>query len=194
MEQQIMYIFNIFHVYFSFFLFNSTVFLLDGRGHSNVKHFTVIVVVQSLSGVWLVATPWTAAHRLPCPSLSLGVCSNSSPLSQWCHSISSNRLIFSCPLLLLPSIFHSIRVFPMSQFFSSSGQSTGASASAISPSNEYSGLISFRIDWFDLLAVRGTFKSLLQHHNSKVSILRHSAFFTVQLTSVHDYWKNHSFD
>ena len=65
---------------------------------------------------------------------------------------------------------------------------------SISPSNEYSGLISFRIDWFDLLDVQGTFKSLLQHHNSKVSTLWHSAFLMVQLTSIHDYWKNHSFD
>ena len=81
----------------------------------------------------------------------------------------------------------------MSHFFVSSGQSIGASASSISPSNEYSGLISFRIDLFDLLAVQGTLRSLLQHHNSKTSILQHSAFFTVQLsTSVLNYWKNHS--
>ena len=65
---------------------------------------------------------------------------------------------------------------------------------SISPSNEYSGLISFRIDWFDLLSVQGTLKSLLQHHSSKASILQHLAFFTVQLSSVLDYWKNHSFD
>ena len=68
----------------------------------------------------------------------------------------------------------------MSQFFASGGQSIGVSASAISPSNEYSGLISFRMDWFDLLAVQGTLKSLLQHHSSKASVLQHSAFFTVQ--------------
>ena len=70
----------------------------------------------------------------------------------------------------------------MSQFFASGGQSIGVSASAISPSNEYSGLISFRMDWFDLLAVQGTLKSLLQHHSSKASVLQHSAFFTVQLS------------
>ena len=64
----------------------------------------------------------------------------------------------------------------------------------ISPSNEYSGLISFRMDWLDLLAVQGTLKSLLQHHSSKASILRRSAFFTVTLTSVHDHWKNHNLD
>ena len=78
----------------------------------------------------------------------------------------------------------------MSQLFISGDQSIGASAS-----NEYSELISFRIDWFDLLTVQGTLKSLLQHHNSKASILWHSAFFFgPTLTSVHDYWKNHSFD
>ena len=83
----------------------------------------------------------------------------------------------------------------MSQLFPSGGQSIGGSASAVSPSNEYSGLISFRIDWFDLLAVQGTLKSLLQHHSSKATILPRSAFFMVQLSHpVHDYWKNHSFD
>ena len=73
----------------------------------------------------------------------------------------------------------------MSQLFASGGQSIGASASAASPSNEYSGLISFRMDWFDLLAVQGTLKSLLQHYSSKTSILQHSAFFIVQLSHPH---------
>ena len=90
----------------------------------------------------------------------------------------SNHLIFCCPLLLLPSIFPSIKVFSMSQFFPSGGQSFSFS---ISPSNEYSGLISFRMEWLDLLAVQGTLKSL-QHHSSKASILQHSAFFIVQLS------------
>ena len=81
----------------------------------------------------------------------------------------SNHLILCRPLLLLPSIFPSIRSFPVSQFFTSGGQSIGASA--ISPSNEYSRLISFRIDWFDLLTVQGTLKSLFQHHSSKASII-----------------------
>ena len=94
----------------------------------------------------------------------------------------AEHLILCRLLLLLPSIFPSIRVFSMSQFFTWGGQSIGASASASSHSNKYSGLISFRIDWFDLLAVQGTFRSLLQHHSSKASILRHSAFFTVQLS------------
>ena len=105
----------------------------------------------------------------------------------------SNHLILCRPLFLLPSIFLSIRILSMSQLFASGGQSTGVSAS-ISPSNEHSGLISFRMDWLHLLAVQGTLKSLLQHHSSKASILQHLAFFMVQLTSIHDYWKNHSFD
>ena len=85
--------------------------------------------------------------------------------------------------------------FAVSQFFSSGSQNVGASSFSISPSNEYSVLISFRIDWLDLLAVQGTLKSLLQHHSSKPSILQCSAFYIIQLSSsIHDYWKNHSFD
>ena len=85
-------------------------------------------------------------------------------------------------LLLLPSVFPSIRVFPVNQLFASGSQSIGVSgSSSISPSSEYSGLIVFKIDWFDL-AVKGTHKSLLQHHSSKASVLQHSFFFTVQLS------------
>ena len=110
----------------------------------------------------------------------------------------SNHLIL-CHPLLLPSIFPSIRVFPNESALITCPQYWSFSFS-IRPSNEYSGLISFRIDWFDLLAVQGTLKSLLQHHSSKASILQHSAFFMVQLLhdfkvqSIHDCWKNHSFD
>ena len=93
----------------------------------------------------------------------------------------SSHLILCRPLHLLPSILPSIRSFSMSQFFATGGQRIGFGFS-ISPSNEYSGLISFSIDWLDLLAVQGTLKCLLQHHISKASILRHSAFFTVQLS------------
>ena len=115
--------------------------------------------------------------RLPCPSPTPGAYSNSCPLSRWCHpSISSSVNPFSC----LQS-FPASGSFPVSQFFASAGQSIGVSAS-ISVSNEYSGLISFRMDWLDLLAVQGTLKSLLQHHSSKASILRCSAFFIVQLS------------
>ena len=96
--------------------------------------------------------------------------------------IPSNHFILCHPLLLGPSIFPSIRVFSSDSalLFTSGDQSIGASASASVPPNEYSELISFRIDWFDLLAVQGTLKSLYQHHSSKASILRHSAFFIIQ--------------
>ena len=96
--------------------------------------------------------------------------------------IPSNHLILCHPLLLLPSIFPSIRSFPMSQLFTSGGQSIWSFNFNISPSNEYPGLISFRMDWLDLLVVQGMLKNLLQHHSSKASILRHSAFFIVQLS------------
>ena len=109
----------------------------------------------------------------PCPSPTPGVYSNSYPLSQWCHlAISSSVVPFSC----LQS-FPASGSFPMSQLFSSGGPSI-----SISPSNEYSGLISFGIRWLALLAIQGTLKSLLQHHSSKASILWCSAFFTVQLS------------
>ena len=111
--------------------------------------------------------------RLPCPSPTPGACSNSCPFSRWCHlTITSFVVLFSSCLQSFPASGS----FAMSQFFASSGQSTGAS------SNEYSGLISFSIDWLDLLAVQETLKSLLQHHSSKPSILQHSAFFIVQFS------------
>ena len=98
-----------------------------------------------------------------------------------------------CPFLLLPSIFPSIRVFSNESVLRIRWQKYWSFS--ISTSNEYSGLIFFRMDWFDLLAVQGTLKSLLQHHSSKASILQCSAFFTVQLSHpIHDYWKNHSLD
>ena len=107
----------------------------------------------------------------------------------------SNHLILCRPLLLPPSIFPSIRVFPNESVLHIRWPKYWSFSFNISPSNEYSGLISFRMDWFDLLAVQGTLKSLLQHHSSKASILQCSAFFIVQLSHfTHDYWKNHSFD
>ena len=143
--------------------------------------------VQSLSCVQLFATPGTAACQA---SLSI---TNSQSLLKFLFIQSvmpSNHLILCHPLFLLPSIFLSISEsvlcikWPKWSF-----------SFRISPSNEYSGLISFRMDWLDLLAVPGTLKSLLQHHSSKASILQCSAFFMVQLfTSIHDYWEKHSFD
>ena len=98
------------------------------------------------------------------------------------------------PLLLLPSIFASIRVFSNESVLCIRWPKCWSFSFSISPSNEYSGLISFRMDWLDLLAIQGTLKSPLQHHSSKASILQGSVFFIVQLQSIHDYWKNHSFD
>ena len=94
----------------------------------------------------------------------------------------SNHLILCCPLLLLPSIFPSIRVFSNESALRIRWPKCWIFSFNISPSNEHPGLISFRMDWLDLLAVQGTFKSLLQHHSSKASIFQHSAFFTVQLS------------
>ena len=128
--------------------------------------------------------------RLPYPLPTPRASSNSGPSSQWCHPTISSSIVPFFPCL---QSFPASGSFPTSQFLTSGGQNIGASASAC-PSNEYSGLISFRIDWLDLLAVQGTLKSLLQHHSSKASILRCSAFFMVRLTSKHDYRKNHSFD
>ena len=116
--------------------------------------------------------------RLPCPSPSPRVCSDSCPLNQWCHPTSS-----SChPLLLLPSIPPSIRVFSNESALRIRWPNYWSFSFNIHPSNDHPGLISFRMDWLDLLAVQGTLKSLLQHHSSKASILQHSAFFTVQLS------------
>ena len=146
---------------------------------SNKPQEYVVVVVQLLSHVRLFVTPWTAAHQAFLSFTISWSLLKSCPLSQWCHpAISSCVAPFSsCPQSL-----------PASESFSS--ESTlhmrwpkyWSFSFCISPSNEYSGLISFRIDWFDLLAVQGTLKSLPQHHNSKESILWHSALFTVQLS------------
>ena len=115
---------------------------------------------------------------LLCPSPTPRTCSNSCTSSQWCHSANSSSVIFS------PQSFPaSSGSFLMCQLFTSGGQSIGVSAStSVLPMNTQDWSISFRIDWFDLLAVQGTLKSLLQHHSSKASILQHSAFFMVQLS------------
>ena len=117
--------------------------------------------------------------RPPCPSPTPRVYSNSCPLSQWCHpTISSSVVPFSSRLQSFPASGS----FSRSQFFTSSGQSIGVSASASVLPMNIPGLISFRMDWLGLLAVQGTLKSLLQHHSSKASILWHSAFFIIQLS------------
>ena len=135
--------------------------------------------VQSLSRVRLFATPWTAARQA---SLSI---TNSRSLLQIMSIESvmpSNHLVFCRPLLLPPSIFPSIRVFSNESTLRMRWPKNWSFSFSISPSNEYSGLISFRMDWLDLLAVQGTLKSLLQHHSSKVSILGCSVFFIAQLS------------
>ena len=107
----------------------------------------------------------------------------------------SSHLILGCPLLLLPPIPPSIRVFSNESALLMRCPKYWSFSLSISPSNEHPGLVSFRMDWLDLLAVQGTVKSLLQHHSSEVSILWRSAFFIVPtLTSIHDHWKNHSLD
>ena len=106
----------------------------------------------------------------------------------------SSHLILCHSLLLQPSIFASIRVFSSESVLCIMWPEYWSFSFHISPSKEYSGLNSFRIDWLDLLAVQGTLKSFIQHHSSKVSLLWHSALYSPTLTSIHDYWKNHSFD
>ena len=138
-------------------------------------------------------TPWTTACQT---SLSLTVSQSLLKFISIKPVMPSNHLILCHPLLLLSSIFPSIRVFSNGSALRIRWPKDWNFSFSISPSNEYSGLLSFKIDWFDLLAVQGTLKSLLQHHSSKASILQDSALFIVQLSypSIHDYWKNHSFD
>ena len=132
--------------------------------------------VQSLSRVWLFATPWTTAHQA---SLSITDSWSLLRLVSIQLVMPSNHLIL-CHPLLLPSVFPSIRVFSSESVLCIRWPKYWSFS--ISPSNQYSGLISFRMDWFDLLPVQGTLKSLLQHHSSKAAILWHSAFFMVQLS------------
>ena len=146
--------------------------------------------VQSLSRVWLFATPRTVAHQAPL----FFIISRSLLIFLSIESVMpSNHLILCHPFLFLPSIFSSIRVFSSeSALYFRCPKHWSFSTNL---ANEYSRLISFRIDLFDLFAVQGTLKSLLQHHSLKVSILQCSAFFmSNSLTSIHDYWKNHNFD
>ena len=138
------------------------------------------------------ATPWTAAHQA---SLSITDSQSLLRLMSIESVMPSSHLIFCRSLLLSPSIFPSIRGFSNESVLHIRWTKYWSFSFSISPSNEHSRLISFRMDWLDLLAVLGTLKSLLQHHSSKASILRHSAFFIVQLSHpYYDYWKNHSFD
>ena len=135
-------------------------------------------------------TPWTAVRQA-----FLSITNSQSLLKLMSIELvkPSNHFILCHPLLLPSSIFPSIRVFSSESVLCIRWLKCWSFSFSISPSNEYSRLISFRMDWLDLLAVQGTLKSL-QHHSSKASILWRSSFFTVQLTPIHDYWKNQSFD
>ena len=139
---------------------------------------SISLVHQSLSGVWLFVTPWTAARQA---SLSITNSRSLRKLMSIESVMPSSHLIFCRPLLLLPSVFPSIRVFSNESVLCMRWPEYWSFSFSISPSNEHPGLISFRMDWLDLLAVHGTLKSLLQHHSSKASILQHSAFLRVQL-------------
>jgi len=135
--------------------------------------------VQSLSRVLVFATPWTAARQAPLSITN----SRSLPKPMFIKLVMpSNHLILCHPLLLLPSIFPSIRIFSNESALRIRWPKFWSFSLKISPTNEHPGLISFRMDWLDLLAVQRTLKSLLQQHSSKASILWHSAFFIVQLS------------
>ena len=138
-----------------------------------------VAVVESLSCVWLFATPW--AEELQA-SLSFSISQSLLKLMSIESVMPSNLLILCSPLLLLPSVFPSIKVFSHESVLGIRWPKYWSFSFSISTSNEYSGLITFRIDWFDLLALQGTLKSLLQYRSSKASILWHSAFFMVHLS------------
>ena len=142
------------------------------------EEYSIVYIssLQLLSHVWLFATPWIAARQA-----SLSISNSQSLLKPMSIELvmPSNHLILCCPLLL-PSIFPSTRVFPNESALRIRWPKYWSFSFSISPSNEYSGLISSRIDWFDFLAIQGTLKSLLQHHSSKSSILQHLGFFIAQ--------------
>ena len=151
----------------------------QGKGFDFAPCFQVHSSVQSLSRVRLFATPWIAARQA---SLFITISWSSLRLTSIESVMPSSHLILSRPLLLLPPIPPSIRVFPNESTLLMRWPRYWSFSFSISPSNEHPGLISFRIDWLDLLAVQGTLKSLLQHHSSKASVLQYSPFFTVQLS------------
>ena len=141
-----------------------------------------LISLQLLSCVQLFVTSWTVVHQ---PSLSYIISQSLLKLISIESVMPSNHLILCHPLILLPSIFPSIRVFSNESVLRIRWPKYWSFSFNISPSNEHPGLISFRMDWLDLLAVQGTLKSLLQHHSSKVSVLQCTAFFMVQLSHIH---------
>ena len=147
------------------------------ENRSSLAAFLFFLQLPNL--VWLFGTPWTETHQV---SLSFTISWSLLKLMSFELVMPSNHLIFCCPLLLLPSIFLTIKVFSSESALCIRWPKYWSLSFSISPSNAYSGLISSRMDWLDLLAVQGTLKSLLQHHSSKASIFWHSAFFIVQLS------------
>ena len=146
--------------------------MINGKNRNNLVKLSCSVVSNSLR------PPWTVACQA---SLSITNSWSLLKLMSIMSVMPSNHLILCCPLLLLPSIFSSISVFSSESVLRIKWPKYWSFTFSISPSNEYSGLISFRIDWLDLLAVQRTLKSLLQHHSSKASILQWSAFFIVHI-------------
>ena len=138
-----------------------------------------VAVVQLHTHVWLFVTPWTSAHQA---SLSLAISQSLPKFMSNASVMPSSHLIFWRPLLLVPLIFPSIRDFSSKLTVHIKWPKYWSFSFSISPSNEYSGLISLKINWFDLLAVQGTFRILLHHHSLKASVLWCSAFFMVQLS------------
>ena len=167
-----------------------TYFIARTHPQNPVLRFSIVVGVQSLSYVLLFVTPGTAAHLVSLsfmPSLFKFL-----PIEL---VMPSNHLILCLFLLLLPSVFPSIRVFPNELALHMRWQKNWSFSFSIISSNEYSRLISFRIYWFDLLAIQGTLKSLLQHHRFKsISSSVISLLYGPTLTSIDEYWKNHNFD
>ena len=159
----------------------------------NTGHFTKYnhIVVQSLSRVQLFVTPWTAAHQAP---LSFTISWSLLKFMSIESVMLSNHLIFCLPLLLLPSIFPSIRVFSNGSALRIRWPKYWSFSFSVSPSNEYSGMIFFRIDWFDLPEAQGTLRVFSSTTIQNISSLALSLLCGPALTSIHDYRKNHSFD
>ena len=164
-------------MYFQIILYRFIYIVKIFPRHISISPLSSIVLssAQLLSRIWLFGTPWTCQSSMD-DLLSI---TNSQSLLKLMSVMPFNHLILCCPILLLPSVFPSIMVFSNESVLCIRWPKYWSFSLSISPSSEYSGRISFRIDWFDLLAVQRTLKSLLQHHSSKASILQHSAFFRV---------------
>ena len=163
--------------------------IIDNLGW--ITHRCQFSSVQWLSHVWLFATPWNAARQA---SLSITNSRSLLKLMSIDSVMPSSHLILCRPLLLLPPTPPSIRVFSNESSLRMRWPKDWSFSFSIRPSKEHPGLISFRVDWLDLLAVQGTLRSLLLHHSSKASIFWFSFLHSPTLTSIHDHWKNHSLD